>query len=217
MEEQEFAKLIRVLHHNKVRTVGIEAGHIYEDERPGQKHIRSFEIAVDLFGALILEKIKPAGLIFVDDYNPEDNVLCLRDYLNLARGCGFFPKHSDATKEVVMKSEMVLDAKKIISELKQRGLVKNGEGAALFTTKHNVRLLHDDGRLSCPVLDTALCRYRFSRHDFSVTILPSLSPHNYKREQRKVRQLLRLLDWKDIPLANIFFQPDGKFSVSLSK
>jgi len=217
MEKQEFNKLVRFLRHNQVRTVGIEAGHIYNDERPGQEHIQSFEIGVNLSGALTLEKIKPTGIIFIDDYNPEDNVLCLRDYLNLARGCGFFPRHSDIAEEVVMESEMVLDAKKIISELKQRSLVKNGEGAALFTTKYNVRLLHDDGRLSCPVLNTAFCRYRFPRHDFSVTILPSLSPYKYKREQRKVRQLLRLLDWKDIPLANIFFQPDGKFSVSLPK
>lgn len=217
MKEQRFGKLVRLLCRRRARTVGIEAGHIYTDERPGQEHAQGFEIGVELSGALILEGIEPTGIVFIDDYNPKDNILCLRGFLELARGCSFLSKHEEDGKEVVMESTMASGAEEIISKLAQDKLVKNGDGDSLFTTKHGVRLRHDDGRISCPALDAAFCLCRFDQFDFNVTILPGSSFRKYKQEQRKVRQLLRLLGWQDIPLANIFFQPDGDFSISLPK
>jgi hypothetical protein len=107
VKEQKFSKLIRLLHRRRAKTVGIEAGHIYIDERPGQEHIQAFEIGVKLSGALIVAGIKPIGIVFIDDYNPERNTLCLRGFLELARGCGFLLECDENGEEVVMESAMV--------------------------------------------------------------------------------------------------------------
>jgi len=217
MRQREIERLANHIRHRKrgdggrIETVGIEAGHVYMDEATGTEHSVSFGIGADLFGALVgLARVRPTAIVFIDDYNPLDGrTLCLHNHLEVARGAGFF-QPVEPEGEIFMEADMVPGAEAIIKQLSEQGLTVERAGG-IYTAKYKACLRNPDGRLSCAVLDAAFHLERFQRWHFNITVLPDGSERSYRDEQRHVRQILRLLGWDSIPLANIYFQPDGQF------
>src|SRR3989344_3672519 len=96
-----FRKLMRILTGRRVQNVCVEAGHIYRDQRPGQEQLQSFTIGADICCRLIVARIRPHRMVFIDDYNPGEDNFCLQAYLAVARCCDFEPH------EVVWESSLV--------------------------------------------------------------------------------------------------------------
>lgn len=203
-----FRKLLRILAGRKIKSVCIEAGHIYRDQKPNEEHFQGFSVGSDICCRLLVAGIKPYRMVFIDDYNPEKDIFCLRGYLSVARGHDFEPH------EIVWESSLEEEARAIVDRLLSRELaIKNGEG--VFTAKGHVRLQFPNGRLSCCVLDAALYLRRFARHDFSITVLPRNSRQSYKDQQKGVRRILRLLGHEQLPMANVFFGENNEITVGL--
>ncbi|MFA6411005.1 MAG: hypothetical protein WCW26_05540 [Candidatus Buchananbacteria bacterium] len=187
----------------KVLEVVVEAGHIYTNEQPGPEHHQSLELGAELCQRLIRAGIRPVPVIFIDDYNPTETTLCQRTYLASARGLGFDPA------EVIMESEFVAGAEKIIELLNMVGQIDHNDGV-VFTVSPKVCLQKADGKLSCAALDAAFYRYKFHKWPFAITVLPS----DYKDQQRNTKRLLKLLGHKTLPMANVFFRRDGQLTFS---
>ncbi len=205
-----FRKLMRILTGRRVQNVCVEAGHIYRNQRPGQEQLQGFTIGSDICCRLIVARIRPHRMVFIDDYNPEEDNFCLRAYIEVARGCDFEPH------EVVWESGLVEEARALANQLLDRGLaVRNGDDG-IITVKNRIRLQSPDGRVSCCALDAALYLRRFAKHDFSITVLPRRDGKNYKDQQQGVRRILRLLGyWQQLPMANVFFGEDNEITVGL--
>jgi hypothetical protein len=205
-----FRKLMRILTGRKVQNVCVEAGHIYRDQRPGQEQLQSFTIGSDFCYRLIATGIKPYHMVFIDDYNPEEDNFCLRAYMEMARDCDFEPH------EVVWESSLVEEAKALVNQLLDRGLAVSNGNDGIITVKNRIRLQCPDGRVSCCTLDAALYLRRFAKHDFSITVLPRNAKENYKDQQQSARRILRLLGYgQQLPMANIFFVENSDITVGL--
>lgn len=208
--KRKLQELIRILKGRKVTNVCVEAGHIYVNESPIPEHVRGLEIGADICGGLAFNGIRSSKMVLVDDYNPSENVFCLRRYNELARGCGFEPD------KVVMESSMVAGAQLVISELDSRKLVAR-RNDFITTARYNVRLCAAR-KMSCCVLDAAFYLQKLETHDFCVTVLPGGSPlHSYKSQQRHVRQILRLLGYAQLPLAVVYFWQDGTIDFAIPR
>lgn len=218
-QEHEFGKLVRYLQHRRIEAVAIEAGHIYVDEMPGDKHLRSFVVGAEVLSALVAHGIRPMPIVFIDNYNPPTNGLCLRSYLSLARGSGFFQPHCEPEGLIFWEADMVSGAEEILANLRGQHLVQEGPNGELLTAGHgNIMLRKADGKLSCALLDAAFCLHRFNQFPYHLTVLPKKDEHyDYKHQQRNVRKLLRLLGWDDIPVANVFFQSETDWIVVRSE
>ena len=204
-----FRKLMRILTGRRVQNVCVEAGHTYRDQRPGQEQLQGFTIGSDICCRLIVARIRPHRMVFIDDYNPEEDNFCLRAYMEVARGCDFEPH------EVVWESSLVEEARALAGQLMDRGLaIRKGDGGIL-TVKNRIRLQSPDGRSGCCALDAALYLRRFTKHDFSITVLPRNAGQNYKDQQQSARRILRLLGYGQLPMANIFFGEDSEITVGL--
>lgn len=210
--EVEFERFIRQLrgrgqNGKPPQEIAVEAGHIYIDEEPGDEHIQSLALAAELSGRLIKAGIRPIPIMLIDDYNPAETKLCRKQYLAHARGLDFDPV------EVIMESDLIEGAKQVIAKLAKAQLIKHDNGV-VTTTSPKILLKKTDGKLSCSVLDAALYCHRFQKWPFSITILPGDSPRRCQNQQRHTRKLLRLLGYKKLPLANIYFRRDGQPSFS---
>lgn len=200
-----FSKFIRTLKYNKVTKVTVEAGHIYANQVPGQEQQEGFAVACEVCGRLQEEGIQARYIVFIDDYNVEKNGFCLEGYLHFASECGFKPE------SVFWESEMAGYAETLIGDLTGLGYVASGEAQELLTIKHSIKLRHSDGRFTCSVLDAAFHLKRFRQFGYNITVLPAHSTqfpeHDYQKQQRNLRRLLRLsLGSDQLPLATVFFQ-----------
>lgn len=213
--ENAFERFVRQVHGRVCHDgkspgqICLEAGHIYVDEQPTDDcHYQAVTLAVELQGRLILDGLKPVPILFIDDYNPKKTTLCQRQYLSAIRSQGYDPV------EVVMESQMVEGASKIIETLTEQGQVHERDGM-LLTNKHRLCLRKKDGKLSCSALDAALYQYRFAKWPpLSITVLPGDSDRRYQDQQRNTRRLLRLLGWETLPMANVYFRQNGELTFS---
>lgn len=203
---RESRKLMEQLHHLKAKRVCVEAGHIYADKSVAEEQIISFRIGAAVCELLKSKSITPLPMVLIDNYNASMNDFDVVTYLAVAKECGF----ALDDERVILEGDMQQHAHDIICQLRDENCIKKGPRESLFTSRYNIQLVHTDGRLSCPLLDSAFSLFRFKKHDFDITILPQDSPeHNYKKQQQNVRRILRLLGVNPIPLANAFFDKEG--------
>jgi hypothetical protein len=134
--------------------------------------------------------------------------LDFQEYLRLAEGLGFTPD------VIVWEASLVEEAHKIVERLGQEDALCISSAGHTHTRQQNIRLRYVDDRLSCCALDATLYVKRFRDYDFNLTILPGESACEYKKQQKNVRRLLRLLGIKNIPLVNVFFDQNGSFTLS---
>lgn len=204
-------KLIRTLRFNKVTSVTIEAGHIYADQIPGQEQQESFTVAHRICERLSAEGVTMRRIVFVDDYNVEKNGFSVEGYLKFASEYGFAPEH------VFWESKMAENAAVLIGKLTENGHVVSGEDQELLTVKQSIKLRHSDGCFTCSVLDAAFHLERFRQFGYNITVLPARSEkfpeHDYHKQQRNLRRLLRLLGNDHSPLATVFFDSQHNLSV----
>jgi hypothetical protein len=104
---------------------------------------------------------------------------------------------------------MAESAQALVRKLVADGHVQNGNGDELLTCKQSIKVRHSNGRFTCAILDTAFHLERFRQFGYNMTILPSRSErfpeHDYHKQQRNLRRLLRILGNDKFPLATVFF------------
>ena len=192
----------------RVEKVCVEAGHIYVDESPNGQHCTSLKIGAIFADAI--SKVIPSvtKMLFVDDYNPEVSTLDLPEYLKTAAELGFAPDL------IVREASLVEEAHRLVEKLGTNNATCVSSDGHTHTRQQNIRLRYVNDRLSCCALDATLYVRKFRDYDFNLTILPGESTCEYKKQQRNVRRLLRLLEIKDLPLVNVFFNENGSFTLS---
>lgn len=199
-----FDKFLRTLRFNKVTAVTVEAGHIYANQAPATEQQEGFAIACKLCTKLSSEGITTRKIVFIDDYNVDRNGFFLEGYLRFATDYGFAPEN------VFWESHMAEHAKALIDKLSEQGSLESGNGQELLTVKQKIKLRHSDGRFTCAVLDAAFHLERFRQFGYNITVLPTRSEqfpeHDYQKQQRNLRRLLRLLGNDTSPLATVFFE-----------
>lgn len=203
----EFALL---LSKKRVKKICIEAGHIYVDEEPNGQHHQSLRIGA-VFAEILgrhLPNVKK--MLFVDDYNPKTSCLDIGKYVETAAELGFRPDI------LVWESSLCRDAKHITDRLLKDGAAHLDGQGHVCTRKQNIRLKYATGKFTCSALDAALYLHKLDKHDFAITILPDGSAHEYRKQQRNVRRLLRILGRTEVPIANVYFDIDGNFVIGIS-
>jgi len=203
-------KLLRLITVNKLEKVCVEAGHIYCDQKPGAEHTIGFGIGSEICNQLISKGIVPHRLVFIDNYNPEKNDFCLKNYIEVANSFQFEPA------EIVWEADLVEEAEQLIQKLINADQTTNDQNGRLVTKKSSIKLRSSRGTVGCCALDAALYVRRFKNYDFNITVLPKTNHQNYKDQQQGVRRILRLLGYEKLNLANIFFSEDGSFTVGLA-
>lgn len=200
-EVTPLARMVRKLKGRGLEKVSLEAGHIYLDETPGDVHAGGFKIGALLSRQLQEAGIEPIHVLFVDDFHASDGNLNVGDYCDYAQECGFHLHY------VVKEATMVDRALAIVERFREMGQVRHVDGG-LHTVKHNIQLIKPDGECSCALLDVAFTILRLEEHaPFVITVLPK-DGHSYRKEQKNVRRLLRLLGYNPAPIADVFFEVD---------
>lgn len=210
-EQGPLGKLVRTLRFNKITSVTIEAGHIYADQVPGQEQREGFLVAYEICQRLCAGGIATRRIVFVDDYNVQKNGFSLESYLRFAAEHGFAPEY------IFWESKMAEHAAVLIEKLAGNGHVESGEDQELLTVKQSIKLRHSDGRFTCSVLDAAFHLERFRQFGYNITVLPARSErfpeHDYHKQQRNLRRLLRLLGHNHSPLATVFFDSQRNLNI----
>jgi len=205
---KRFREVIHVLRKKRARQVCIEAGHIYVNEEPGESHVSSLKAGGELSRELQVAQISHRRCLFVDDFNPDTNILDLDNYLSLATESGFKPD------KVFMESSLQEEAWGLLRELDGQENVRY-KGSERYTKKHNVRLINSQSRPTCCLLDAAFYKRRLECFDYAITVLPGDSCHGYKNQQKGVRQILRLLGNRKLPIIVVYYYENGEFTFSI--
>lgn len=172
-----------------VKSVIIEAGHVYVSEIPDGNHKRGLEFGGDLSERLTQSGIQVKRILFVDDYNPKVWSLDLGEYRELAKSYGY---PVDIT---VTESSMAAMAQDVLENLRsQRMVVLNPDGS-LHLAGSDTRLNGDGLEFSCSLIESALYLWKFKLADFCITVLP----YDYKSQQSSALRIVKRLGYNRPP------------------
>lgn len=195
-------RIIEFVRKNDIRSVCIEAAHIYSDEKVNTEHLQSAKLGAELSKLLDSEKVLVKNMLFIDDYHPKSHILNINEYLDMLVSQGFIPDL------VVWEKDLALMATNLTYSLNGQ---TQKEAGRISLIKPNLTLINADGELSCNILDATLYASKFSLFQLSITVLPA----TFKGQQKNVRKVLKALGYDTTPMANVFFESDGNINVKI--
>ena len=195
-----FKPLLERIKKIKPRVICVEAAHIYTNETPSDDHFFCAQV-----GSRVVEAISGNGssivkMLFIDDYHPAESILDLDAYIGKLERAGFTPD------EVMRESSLTESAHRLLESLNGQTVKREGK---TYLDEPNLFLVGADGTLGCNLLDAALYLEKFEKFDFSVTILPE----TYRSQQNGVRRLLKVLGHETVPVANVYYNTQGKIKL----
>ena len=198
-----FTSLLEKLERTKPGVVCVEAAHIYTNETPSDDHFFCARIGARVVEALAGNGARVVKMLFVDDYHPkpEEAALNLPAYMSELERAGFAPDM------VITESSLAESARSLVYSLNGQTIQRDGE---ICLAKPNLALIAKNGALSCNILDAALYLEKFRKFDFSITVLPEI----YKAQQKNVRKLLKAFGHETVPIANVYYNVQGKIKLS---
>lgn len=177
-------RLVRHLQAKCVRSVVIEAGHIYANEAPGPAHFTACRVGASLCDELRAAGIEARTMLYIDDYsNRHDGwTLDLKSYVRDITAEGFAPD------VIVTESLVAALAADVVERLRRRGRLHR-KGDALFVNGGRIRVAGKNAPLSCELCEAGLIELKLRMAEWSVTILPS----SYREQQKRARDVLMAL------------------------
>lgn len=178
--KQEIYAVIKQLRGFCGKTIDIEGGHIYSDDKITEHYAGQLRQT-----ALLQDILANSGYgfdiqttLFVDNYHPAEHTLNVAAYRKIASDQGL---HFD---QVMFEAAMVPEAEVHIQTLQEAGMTKIQNGnISLQSGEH---LVKTDSSLSCGILDATLSKSKLERSAAGVIVLPN----DYKSQQRNMRTIL---------------------------
>lgn len=206
--EQQFQhhlnELLTTLDRIGAHRIVVEGGHIYMDEVPTYKHYNELKKTALLTAFLKKHGRTVIGLLFIDDYHPEDNTLDVDAYCNEAARLGWDIDH------IAYESDMVPLASTMLKTLQRIArVVPLEEGLVLSRGSRKVHLkTPENGDFSCALLDAALNWVKFDILEAHSIV--NVLPRRWHGQQRNTRDILRsTFGRKSLPYFNFFSDDNG--------
>ena len=198
--------LQKIAEHTQSGPVVVEAAHIYADKKPGLEQQKGAQIAAQLCEGLNVPSIR---MLLIDDFNVTTRSLDTNEYLSWLSDQGYIPD------EIVMESELVPAAMRLLQELKDTVPAKKlvvpkydpwqrSRALGLWTRVGKVPLLTTGGRPSCALLDASFYLQKSQKGLVSLTVLPQ----EYSPQQAATMAILERVN-KPVPVVNLYFQPNN--------
>jgi len=188
----DITKILDLLKERQLRSVCVEAAHIYMNEDPNETHDFTAKIGADIANAIEKHGGVVSRHLFIDNFNPgpESFKLDVNKYISRLNGNNFSPQ------VVTFETDLELPAKNILYAL-------NGKidrfGEDVFLKEKGVKLI-SGGRPTCNLLDASLYVAKLSMFQLAITVLPL----SWKNQQNKVRRILNELGYVRLPIINVF-------------
>jgi hypothetical protein len=190
-------------------TACVEAAHIYSDESPDVTHELAAKVGASTCLALANLGVEVSGLLFVDDYNPSSFDLDLEKYMGMLNAQGF------PVSKVVMESSLQNYACCLVDELEANGMTKRKKDGKVYLLGGSQILLKKSDLLgnkpACDVLDAAFYINKSEEAGLCVTVLP----FDYREQQEKVKELLKILGY-EISILNVYFNQEGEVDLDFN-
>lgn len=203
----KYEKITEYLERNNPRSVCVEAGHVYMNEKPNETHSRLASIGAEISKQINQKGCNVSKILFVDNYNPSPNDFCLDlpEYIRHLSDCDFAPDI------ITFEADLVIPSQNIIQALGSK-IRHSADDGNTYLNKDRILCR---GKPTCNLLDTALYVAKLSIFELAITVLPKYinNKDTYIKQQEKVRRILEAIGYSRPSIINVFLSDDGNMEI----